>query len=361
MKKEDKKLSKLPPSVNLETPIILRHNAKAMYSLGRLQGIAKTIPNQVILLNTLPLLEAKESSAIENIITTHDELYKETLFENIITNPDVKEVKNYNIAIKKGFDIITQNKFLSINHIIELQSLIVRNSAGIRKLPGTVLKNEQSGQIVYTPPQDFNEIISLLDNLEKFINDDSLFNTEPLIKMAIIHYQFESIHPFYDGNGRIGRIINVLYLILKGLLDLPILYLSRYIIKNKSEYYRLLQAVRENNVWKEWVVFMLTGVKETSEFTIKIIDGIRELMQQYNQTIRSNFNFYSQDLINNLFNHPYTKIDFLANDLKVSRQTAAKYLDELSNHGLLKKIKMWKNNYYINEPLYQLFKETSLK
>jgi len=353
------KLTKLPPHINVETAKILKHTAKAMYSLGRLNGIAQTIPNQNILINTLPLLEAKESSAIENIITTHDELYKESLFENIISNPSVKEVQNYNIAIKKGFDIVAENKFLSINHIIYLQSLIVQNNAGIRKLPGTVLMNEQTGQIVYNPPQDYNEIISLLNNLEQFINDDTIFDAEPLVKMAIIHYQFESIHPFYDGNGRVGRIINVLYLILKGLLDLPILYLSRYIIQNKKDYYRLLQEVRENNSWEEWIVFMLKGVEETSKFTIKLIENIKSLMQEYKHKIRNNFNFYSQDLLNNLFSHPYTKIEFLASDLKVSRQTAAKYLDELANNGLLKKVKIWKNNYYINEPLYKLFTESS--
>ncbi|NSW45798.1 MAG: Fic family protein, partial [Bacteroidales bacterium] len=303
----NKKLAKLPPVINVETANILKHNSRAMYSLGRLNGIAQTIPNQAILINTLPLLEAKESSAIENIITTHDELYKESLFENIISNPAVKEIQNYNIAIKEGFKIVTNNQFLSINHIIELQSLIVKNKAGIRKLPGTVLKNEQTGQIVYTPPQDYNEIMLLLDNLEKFINDDTFFDAELLVKMALIHYQFESIHPFYDGNGRIGRIINVLYLILKGLLNLPILYLSRYIIKNKTDYYRLLQEVRENNSWEDWIVFILKGVEETSEFTIKLIENIKTLMQEYKHKIRNNFNFYSQDLLNNLFSHPYTK------------------------------------------------------
>jgi Fic family protein len=353
------KLAKLPPAVNVETANILKYNSRAMYSLGRLNGIVQTIPNQAILINTLPLLEAKESSAIENIITTHDELYKESLFENIISNPAVKEVQNYNIAIKEGFKIVTNNQFLSINNIIELQSLIVKNNAGIRKLPGTVLMNGQTGQIVYTPPQDYNEIMLLFDNLEKFINDDTIFDAEPLVKMAIIHYQFESIHPFYDGNGRIGRIINVLYLILKGLLNLPILYLSRYIIKNKTDYYRLLQQVRENNSWEEWIVFILKGVEETSEFTIKLVENIKSLMQEYKHKIRNNFNFYSQDLLNNLFSHPYTKIEFLVNDLKVSRQTAAKYLDELAEYGLLKKVKIWKNNYYINEPLYKLFTESS--
>lgn len=353
----EKKLEKLPPKINVESSNILKHNSRAMFNLGRLNGIAQTIPNQAILINTLPLLEAKESSAIENIITTHDELFKESLFENIISNPAVKEVQNYSIAIKEGFDIVTKNGCFTINHIIKLQSLIVKNNAGIRKLPGTVLKNEQTSEVIYTPPQDYNEIMLLLDNLEKFINDDTIFDAEPLVKMAIIHHQFESIHPFYDGNGRIGRIINVLYLILKGLLKLPILYLSRYIIKNKMDYYRLLQEVRENNSWEEWIVFMLKGVEETSENTIKITENIRNLMQEYKQTIRSNFNFYSQDLLNNLFSHPYTKIEFLANDLKVSRQTAAKYLDELAESGLLKKMKIGKNNYFINEPLYNLFIE----
>ena len=193
-----------------------------------------------------------------------------------------------------------------------------------------------------------------MKNLELFINDDTISDFDPLVKMAIIHYQFESIHPFYDGNGRTGRIINVLYLVLNDLLDLPVLYLSRYIIANKGRYYKLLQEVRETDNWENWLLFMIEGVEQISKETIVLIGKIRELIFEYENLLRNSYKYYSQDLLNNLFKHPYTKIEFVEKDLGVSRITAAKYLNELVRDGLLVKQKLGTGNYYINEKLMNI-------
>lgn len=348
-------LQELPPKTDIESKIILKEAINAHRFLAELKGISKTIPNQNILISTLPLLEAKDSSEIENIITTHDELYRESLFEDFISSASAKEVQNYVYAVKTGYEKIKKNGLFTNSQILDIQACIKKNQAGFRKLPGTELKNDRTGETIYVPPQSYDEIIRLMNNLEKFINDDSMSPLDPLIKMALIHYQFESIHPFYDGNGRTGRIINILYLVYKGLLDIPVLYLSRYIIRNKTDYYRLLQKVRENENWEEWILFMLIGVAETSVETISLIENIINLMNDYKFRIKENFKFYSQDLLNNLFSHPYTKIEFLERDLKITRQTASKYLDELSDKGFLRKERVSKHNFYINDPLFSLF------
>ncbi len=267
---------------------------------------------------------------------------------------NAKEVRNYIAAAKRGFELISESGFLTNKIILQIQELLEGNSAGFRKLPGTALKNSYTGQVIYTPPQDPEEIRNLMTNLEEFINDRSICDYDPLVKMAVIHYQFESIHPFYDGNGRTGRIINILYLILENLQDLPILYLSNYIIKNKSDYYSLLQEVRENKNWEPWLLFIIKGVEQTSRETIGLIIQIRELMMKYKHTLRNNYKFYSQDLLNNLFRHPYTKIEFIQRDLNVSRITAANYLNKLSEDKLLTKKKLGTGNFYINEPLFEL-------
>ncbi len=348
-------LKKLPPIKEIESKIVFKELTQAHRYLAELKGVAQTIPNQIILLNTLPLLEAKDSSAIENIITTHDELYKEELFGEIIESPRAKEVFNYKKALLKGFEIVKEHKLLTNNQLIEIHQTLSNSQTNFRKLPGTELKNQQTNETVYIPPQNYNEIIELMINLENFINDDSISGLDPLIKMALIHYQFESIHPFYDGNGRIGRIINILYLVLKGYLDIPILYLSRYIIKNKSEYYRLLQSIRETGEFEEWIIYILKGIQLISIETIDIIHRIKDLMQNYKHKIREQYKFYSQDLLNNLFKHPYTKIEFLEKDLRITRQTASKYLNELLEGKFLIKYKIKGQNYYINESLLNIF------
>ncbi len=348
-------LPTLPPENELETKEVLLQLARSHRYLAELKGVSKTIPNQGILINTLPLLEAKDSSAIENIITTHDELYKESLFADFYQNPRAKEVQNYSRALRSGYEKLLQNKLLTNRQILDIQEEIEANRAGFRKLPGTALVNDKTGLTIYTPPDNPDEIVRLMTNLERFINDDSLSSLDPLIKMAIVHYQFESIHPFYDGNGRTGRIINILYLVLKGLLDIPVLYLSRYIIRNKDTYYRLLQTIRTESAWQEWLLFILKGVEETAQETIVLIEQVKTMMLDYKARIRSTCRCYSQELLNNLFSHPYTKIEFLEQDLGVHRQTAARYLDELVRGGFLRMEKIGKYNFYINEPLFALF------
>ncbi len=353
-------LNKLPPTVDLETTKVLRKCSQANRYLAELKGVSGTIPNQNILINTLSIQEAKDSSEVENIITTHDELFKEELFADYLSNSSAKEVRYYTLALKRGFELVSKNKLLTNNMIVEIQSELERNKTGFRKMPGTELKNDQTGKTIYVPPQNEEDIQCLMKNLERYINDDDLSNIDPLIKMAVIHYQFESIHPFYDGNGRTGRIINILYLVQKKLLDIPVLYLSRYIIERKSDYYRLLQGVRDHSNWEEWILYMLDGVEKTSIETITIIQEIRQLMMNYKHRIRENYKFYSQDLLNNLFCHPYTKIEFIQRDLDVTRKTAAKYLDELVVGGFLQKEKIGVNHFFINKPLFDLFTRKSI-
>lgn len=347
-------LTNLPPSANLESVAILKKAAQAHRFLAELKGISGSIPNQAILINTLALQEAKDSSAVENIITTHDELFQEELFADIATNASAKEVRKYAVALKKGFELVHKSKMLTNTYILDIQNTLGASRSGFRKLAGTELKNQQTGETVYIPPQNHEEIVSLMKGLERFINDDEIMPIDPLIKMAMIHYQFESIHPFYDGNGRTGRIINILYLVQKELLNIPVLYLSRYIIQKKSQYYQRLQAVRDKGEWEAWILYMLEGVEQTAKQTIEIVDGIKRVMLDYKHRIRDQFKFYSQDLLNNLFSHPYTKIDFLRRDLRVSRLTATKYLDTLAKAGFLRKKKMGRSNYYINTALFNL-------
>ena len=336
-----------------ETPAILRLLASSSRKLAELKGIAASIPNQAILINTLGLQEAKDSSEIENIVTTHDELFKDEVLPEAFANPAAKEVMRYRQALRVGFELVRQSGLLTSNHIIQIQGELERNNAGFRKLPGTALK-DGAGRTVYTPPQDQEEIKALMRDLERFMNESDLFDADTLIKMALIHHQFESIHPFYDGNGRTGRIINVLYLVKEGLLDIPVLYLSQHIVRNKRTYYDLLQRVRMDDVWEDWVLYMLEAVEITAGRTLLTVQAIKTALMDYKHRIRDQHKFYSQDLINNLFGHPYTKIEFLQRDLKVSRMTATRYLDALSDTGFLVKQKIGRGNYYVNVALNQI-------
>lgn len=341
-----KPLDSLDPT-RFDTPAILKKLASSSRRLAELKGLAASIPNQGILINTLGLQEAKDSSEIENIVTTHDELFKDDVHPEAFANPAAKEVLRYRQALRFGFEQVRTSGLMTVNHIVGIQSELERNNAGFRKLPGTALK-DGAGLTVYTPPQNPDEIIALMAALERFINDSEGFGVDPLIKMALIHHQFESIHPFYDGNGRTGRIMNVLYLVKEGLLEIPVLYLSSHIVRNKGDYYRLLQSVHTDDTWEEWVLYMLEAVELTAQQTIQTVQAIKTALFGYKHRIREMYKFYSQDLINGLFMHPYTKIDFVQRDLKVSRLTATKYLEALVDGGFLSKQKVGRSNYYVN-------------
>jgi Fic family protein len=347
-------LKRLPIDKDVETKKVLKKLSSAHRALAELKGVVSNMPNENILINTLGLQEAKDSSAIENIITTHDDVYKSELNLDGFKSLNAKEVQNYISALKKGFSLISSKGVLTNNDIVAIQAELEKNTAGFRKVPGTALKNAATGATVYTPPQDYSEIVDLMANLEQFINDDTVSDLDPLTKMAIIHFQFESIHPFYDGNGRTGRIINVLYLVLQGLLNLPVLYLSKHIILHKGNYYTLLQEVRDNDNWEDWILYMLDGVEHIAKETIILVGRIRELIYEFKNLLRNNYKFYSQDLLNNLFKHPYTKIEFVERDLGVSRITASKYLNQLATDGLLQRQKLGTGNYYINIKLMEL-------
>ena len=305
---------------------------------------------------------AKASSEIENIVTTQDDLFQADLFPEGPASAAAKEVALHRDALKLGFDRLQATDGLITNStLIAMFQLLKQRDGGFRETPGTALKNAASGEIVFVPPQDAREIVSLMSDLESYINTDNDDVLDPLVRMALIHHQFESIHPFPDGNGRLGRILNVLYLARTGLLDIPVLYLSRYITQHKDVYYQLLQAVRTDNAWEEWVLFMLNAVAETSVTTLQLVEGIRQQMADAKVELRTELpKLYSQDLLNNLFRHPYTRIDYVVHDLGVSRQTAAKYLDELAEKGFVQKVQAGRNNYFVNVDLIALFLDVAV-
>lgn len=349
-------LPQMPPPVDLETVPVLKSLNRASRALANLKGQARTIPNQGILIDTLALQEAKASSEVENIVTTQDELFQADVFPDAPQSPAAKEVARYRDALRLGHRRLIETGGLVPNStLIDMFRLLKDRDDAFRATPGTALKNERSGETVFVPPQDANEIIRLMTELERFVNDDKLSDLDPLIKMTLIHHQFESIHPFADGNGRIGRILNVLYLTRTGLLDIPILYLSRHITRHKSDYYRLLQAVRDDGAWEDWVIFMLEAVADTADTTTQLVDGIGRQMREVKHRLRAELpKLYSQDLLNNLFRHPYTRIEYVQNELGITRQTAARYLDALSENGFVEKHRAGKSNYYINTALVRL-------
>ena len=337
---------------NLKTPKILEALNEASRSLAELKGFANSIPNQHILINAITINEAKDSSAIENIVTTHDSIYK-VLTESGFKDEAAKEVVDYRSAIWRGYEIIKEKGFISTNVLIELQGMIEHNKAGIRKTPGTKLVNSKTGEVVYTPPQNEKEIRDLLKNLDDYINENN--DIDPLIKMALIHYQFESIHPFYDGNGRTGRILNVLYLVLNKLLDSPILYLSNYINKNKNEYYRLFTDFRENDNYEDWILYILKGIAETSKNTIELIKQIQNEMESYKKEFMTKLpKIYSDELLDSLFFEVYTRINYIEDRCGVTRQTAATYLNSLVEAHLLEYEKVGRESIYKNIRLINL-------
>jgi Fic family protein len=345
----------LPPDTGkIETLPVLRKEAEARQTLAELKGFAPAIPNQNILINAISLQEARESSAIENIVTTQDELYKNLTIKPANMDSSAKEVINYREAIYKGYDTIRKRQLLSVSDIINIQETIIENNAGIRRLPGTSLVNSSTNEIIYTPPQNYDEIRYLLDNFCNYLNDEE----GSLWKMAVLHYQFETIHPFYDGNGRTGRILNVLYLLLKNYLDTPILYLSSYIIQNKNAYYALFQEVREKDAWENWILFILDGVEKTSRQALNKIRAIRDLLELTLEKARRDCpKIYSKDLVELIFENPYSRIDFLVNKLNINRKTASKYLKELEGQGFLSHLQIGKELLYINDNLMKLLEQ----
>tara|TARA_R110002049_G_scaffold83103_4_gene211233 strand:+ start:1241 stop:2320 length:1080 start_codon:yes stop_codon:yes gene_type:complete len=349
-------LSKLPPiREKVETLEILRQLSKSSKSLGELKGIAQTMPNQEMLINAVVLQEAKDSSEIENIITTQDELYK-ALATNSKQGDRVKEVINYRKAIFLGHKLLKEQGFLRLNDIEYLQKTIIENNAGIRKLPGTVLKNDKTGEVVYTPPQEKEHILDLLGN---FLDHFNLKQEDfpPLINLAILHYQFESIHPFYDGNGRTGRILNILYLTINDLLDIPILYLSSYINENKADYYRLLNKVNKSDEWEEYILYILKAIEVTANRTIAKINSINSLLSETIEIAQSKEpKIYRKELIELLFEQPYSKIEYVVQKLNVERKAASRYLNSLEEIGILESEKVGRESIYINKKLINILK-----
>ena len=325
--------------------------------LAELKGLCETLPNSALLIDTLAIQEAKDSSEIENIITTHDELYASQ--ESASASAAAKEVQHYVSALRVGIEAVRREGLIRLSTSLATQAEIERNKAGLRKLPGTVLKNQATGETIYEPPQSAADVARLMADLVDFIHaDDGL---DPLLRMAIAHHQFESIHPFYDGNGRTGRILNLLILQREGLLDLPVLYLSRYITSTKPEYYRLLQSTRDSGLWVDWCVYLVKGVALTARSQIGLIKTLRDLMQGTKERLRMELpKTYRQELLNNLFRYPYTKIEFVERDLGISRITAARHLELLAGKGFVRKQKIGRTNFYINQPLFDLLSNISL-
>ena len=341
----------LPPDAELETWMVLKKVISATRALAELKGVADLIPDQRILVNSIILQEARLSSEIENIVTTSDDLYRaasDNLFQG---DPATKEVLRYREALWHGFDAL-KSRPLSTNLFIELVKIIRQTDSGIRRVPGTVIANS-AGEVIYTPPEGESVIRDKLANLESFIHSEN--GLDPLVKLAVLHYQFEAIHPFTDGNGRTGRIINILYLVEKKLLDLPILYLSDYIMQKKSDYYRGLRFITEDQKWEQWILYILDAIETTSYQSIDRILKIRALMNEFQDSIQKQApKIYSKDLIELVFQHPYCKIQFLIDAKIAQRQTASQYLQTFASLKLLRPLKKGRDMYYVNDALIKI-------
>jgi len=344
----------LPPKAEIETKTTLKKAISANKALAELKGMGDTIPNQAILVNSIILQEAKASSEIENIVTTHDALFRAFSAKSTQIDSATKEVLRYREALWDGFSSLKDRPFLTTNLFIRIVQTIRANKAGIRNTPGTKVANAATGEVVFTPPEGEAIIRQKLKNLEDYIHAED--EVDPLIKLALIHYQFETIHPFTDGNGRTGRIVNILYLTQKHLLDLPVLYLSKYIIDRKSDYYRLLRRVTEHEAWEPWILYILDAVEETAGHTKDKILAIRNLLTETLVHTKENLpsRVYSKDLIELLFHQPYTKTAFLVDNGIAERKTAADYLNELENIGILERQKVGRENLYLNRGLFEI-------
>jgi Fic family protein len=336
----------LPPKVELETKRVLKAAIGARTALAELKGVGRLIPNQRVLIDAIGLQEAKLSSEIENVVTTNDELYRAFADEGHATDPQTKEVLRYHAALWSGYNGIKSGKRQLTTRLFEELVAAIRGiEIGVRRVPGTKL-GTPGGKVIYTPPEGESRIRDLLGNLEKFVyaRDD----LDPLVKLAVMHYQFEAIHPFTDGNGRTGRILNILFLIELDLLEIPVLYLSRYIIEKKSEYYSGLRHVTEEQDWEPWILYVLDGIEQTARVTCVKIAAIRELIEKTATRVRKERpRIYSKDLIEAIFRHPYCKIRFLEREGFGTRQTASKHLRALADLGLLRPVRVAREYYYI--------------
>ncbi len=345
----------LPPKAEIESRTVLKQVIKTRAALAELNGKALLIPNQDILINNITLQEAKDSSEIENVFTTSDNLFR--AFSANLKNTDsaTKEVLNYREALWAAYTELQKTGVFTTELFVKIAQRLKETDSAIRDEPGTKVQNRKSGETVYTPPEGEKLIREKLKNLENFLNNDSFCEFDPVVKMAVAHYQFEAIHPFFDGNGRTGRMINVLYLADKKLLDLPVLYLSSYIIRKKAAYYFLLRNVTEKNDWESWVMYMLQGVEETALQTIDRILEIKQLMDTTCDKVKQELPvIYTKELVETLFEKPYTKIESLVSKEIAVRQTASKYLKELEEIGLLKSQRCGKETIYINTGLVKL-------
>jgi Fic family protein len=360
MEKFDRKvpynnLPLLPPKADIETKQILRKTISAGRALAQLNGTLLNLPNPALFLDTIYLQEAKASSEVENIITTNDELYKSLVADRKVENLATKEVLSYKEALWLGLEELKTKPFITTNLCIKIVQCIKQNNASIRNTPGTALSNLQ-GEIIYTPPSGEHTIREKLANLEKFINEDETI--DPLIKMAILHYQFEAIHPFSDGNGRTGRILLLLYLKLSGLLDTPAIYLSEYIIKNKIEYYRCLRDVTEKDKWEDYILYMLDMIEETAKKGLKRLNKISVAMEETANEIKKKLpKVYSKDLIEILFRLPYTKRQHLIDENIGNLKTVGNYLMALEENGFLKSERVGKEKLYLNQKLLKILED----
>ncbi len=349
-------LPPLPPLEDLESKEMLKISIQAHRALARLEGSLHLVPNPSILLDSIGLQEAKVSSEIENIITTHDELYQYAIADRKIEDKATKEVLHYKDALWEAFAEVKAKGLLTTNLFVRIVQTIKENQQGIRNTPGTQVVNDRTGEVIYTPPEGEDLIRTKLKNLEDFLNlnDDHI---DPLIKMAIAHYQFEAIHPFSDGNGRTGRIINILHLVQQNLLSMPILYMSRYILDNRQDYYRLLREVTESENWRPWITYMLRAVEETSLLTLDKIEAINQTMVDMGEQIKDQLpKIYSKDLVELLFHRPYTKRQFLEQAGIAKAKTAGVYLSQLEENGFLKSVELGRERLYLNKSFLEILK-----
>lgn len=342
----------LPPKADIETKEILRKTISAGRALAQLNGTLLNLPNPTLFLDTIYLQEAKASSEVENIITTNDELYKSLVADRKVENSATKEVLSYKEALWLGLEQLKKKPFITTNLCISIVQCIKQNTASIRVTPGTTLSNTK-GEVIYTPPSGEKIIREKLANLEKFINEDETI--DPLIKMALMHYQFEAIHPFSDGNGRTGRILLLLYLKLSGLLDTPAIYLSEYIIKHKADYYKCLRGVTESNDWENYILYMLDMIEETSMKGLERLNKITTVMDKTANEIKTKLpKVYSKDLVEILFRLPYTKRQHLIDENIGNPKTVGNYLQTLEENDFLKSVKVGKEKLYLNERLLKI-------